>query len=184
MSPAPAKRATVLVQIGFLTCFAEVRQVQNPHKHWSVIRLRQAQKELVNLFAPEPLMSHQDGFSNNGTERSGSGKSDDNDDRMQRKNENVAHPQDGIKLNKLKNSGRLQNSPPTRSECIALCENAFQQHGGNTTQAFGHFSARAIAHFAGLCSLDAEAILLRNVDVLWGSRAVAAFFCPFSSNGI
>jgi len=45
-------------------------------------------------------MSHQDGFSNNGTEPSGSGKSDDDDDRMQRKSENVAHPQDGIKLKK------------------------------------------------------------------------------------
>jgi len=45
-------------------------------------------------------MSHQDGFNNNGTDPSGSGKSDDNDDRMQRKNENVAHRQDGIKLKK------------------------------------------------------------------------------------
>jgi len=45
-------------------------------------------------------MSHQDGFSNNGTEPSVSGKSDDDDDRMEKKNENVAHPQDGIKLKK------------------------------------------------------------------------------------
>ena len=48
----------------------------------------------------QDLMSHQDGFSNNGTEPSGSGKSDDDDDRMEKKNENVAHPQDGIKLKK------------------------------------------------------------------------------------
>jgi len=58
-------------------------------------------------------MSHQDGFSNNGTEPSVSGKSDDDDDRMEKKNENVAHPQDGIKLKKLKTSRRLRNSPTT-----------------------------------------------------------------------
>jgi len=61
----------------------------------------------------QDLMSHQDGFSNNGTEPTGSSKPDDDDDGMQKKDENVAHAQDGIKLNKLKNSGRLQNSPPT-----------------------------------------------------------------------
>src|SRR5262245_34516245 len=30
-----------------------------------------------------------------------------------KKGENVAHAQHGIELNKLKNSGRLRNSPPT-----------------------------------------------------------------------
>src|SRR5262249_4556773 len=58
-------------------------------------------------------MSHQDAFSNNRTEPTRSSKPDDDDDGMQKKDENVAHAQDGIKLNKLKNSGRLQNSPPT-----------------------------------------------------------------------
>jgi integrase len=33
--------------------------------------------------------------------------------RMQKKSENVAHAEDGIRLRKLKNSGRLRNSPPT-----------------------------------------------------------------------
>src|SRR5262249_51825133 len=61
------------------------------------------------------LMSHQNGFSNNGTEPSGSGKSDDDDDRMQKKSENVAHPQDGIKLRSPRIQGRLRNSPTTGS---------------------------------------------------------------------
>jgi hypothetical protein len=52
-------------------------------------------------------------FSNNGTEPSGSGKSDYDDDCMQKKSENVAHPQDGIKPKKPQNSGRFQNSPPS-----------------------------------------------------------------------
>jgi hypothetical protein len=33
---------------------------------------------------------------------------------MQKKGEDVAHAEDGIRLRKLKNSGRLRNSPPTR----------------------------------------------------------------------
>ena len=45
-------------------------------------------------------MSHQNGFSNNRTEPSGSGKSDYDGDCMQKKSENVAHPQDGIKPKK------------------------------------------------------------------------------------
>ncbi len=35
------------------------------------------------------------------------------DDCMQKENENIAHAQDGIRLTKLKNSGRLRNSPTT-----------------------------------------------------------------------
>jgi hypothetical protein len=50
-------------------------------------------------------MSHQDGLGNNGTEPTGLTKSDDDNDRMQKRYENVAHAQDGIKLKKLKNSG-------------------------------------------------------------------------------
>jgi len=41
-------------------------------------------------------------------------QSDDGDDRVQKKSENIAHVPDGIKLKKLKNSGRLRNSPTTR----------------------------------------------------------------------
>ena len=49
-------------------------------------------------------MSHQDGFGNNRSEPSWS---DDNDG-MQKKSENVAHAEDGIRLKKLKNSGNLE----------------------------------------------------------------------------
>jgi hypothetical protein len=62
----------------------------------------------------------QDGFGNHGTEPARSTKSDNDDDRMQKKSENVAHAEDGIRLRKLKNSGRLRNSPPTGK----LCEKA------------------------------------------------------------
>src|SRR6201987_2361571 len=38
---------------------------------------------------------------------------------MQKKRENVAHAEDGIRLKKLKNSGNLRNSPPTDTNiCI------------------------------------------------------------------
>jgi hypothetical protein len=40
-------------------------------------------------------------------------KSDDGDDRVQKQSENVAHAPDGIKLKKLRNSGRLWNSLTT-----------------------------------------------------------------------
>jgi hypothetical protein len=59
------------------------------------------------------LVSQQDGFGNNGTESAGSSKPDDDDDGVQKESENVAHPQDGIRLKKANNSGRLRNSPPT-----------------------------------------------------------------------
>ena len=45
-------------------------------------------------------MPHQDGFGDNGPEATGLTKADDGYDRMQNESENVAHGQDGIKLNK------------------------------------------------------------------------------------
>jgi hypothetical protein len=45
-------------------------------------------------------MSHQDGLGNNGTESTGLDHPDDDNNRMQKKSENVTHPQDGIRLNK------------------------------------------------------------------------------------
>jgi hypothetical protein len=62
------------------------------------------------------LVSHQDGFGHHGTEPARSTKSDNDDDGMQKKSENVAHAEDGIRLRKLKNSGRLRNSPPTGND--------------------------------------------------------------------
>jgi hypothetical protein len=59
-------------------------------------------------------MPHQDGFGDNGPEATGLSKSDDGDDGMQKKSENVAHAADGTKLKNLKNSVRLRNSPTTR----------------------------------------------------------------------
>jgi hypothetical protein len=61
-------------------------------------------------------MSHQDGFGNNGPEASRLSKPDDGDDRVQKKTENVAHACDAIKLNKLKNSMGLWNSPTTGND--------------------------------------------------------------------
>ena len=68
----------------------------------------------------QDLVSHQDGFGNHRTEPAWSTKSDNDDDRMQKKSENVAHAEDGIRLRKLKNSGRLRNSPPTRWTVLRL----------------------------------------------------------------
>src|SRR5262245_20676219 len=62
----------------------------------------------------QDLMSHQDRLGNNGPQTTGLTKPDDGDDRMQNNRQNVAHVQDGIKLKKLENSGRLRNSPPNR----------------------------------------------------------------------
>jgi len=50
-------------------------------------------------------VSQQDGFGNNGTEPTGSNKPDDDDDGMQKKSENVAHAQDGIRLKKASIQG-------------------------------------------------------------------------------
>jgi hypothetical protein len=60
-------------------------------------------------------MSRQDGLGNHGTEATGSSKPNHGDNRVQKKSENVAHLQDGIKLKNLKNSGHLWNSPTTGS---------------------------------------------------------------------
>src|SRR2546428_4126952 len=70
-------------------------------------------------------MPHQDGFGNNGTETTGLTEPDDGDDGMEKKCENVAHAPDGIKLKKLKNSGRLRNSPTTGSYGVATTAFAF-----------------------------------------------------------
>ena len=43
------------------------------------------------------LLSHQNGFGNNGTETTGSIKPDNDDDGMQKKSENVANAQDRIR---------------------------------------------------------------------------------------
>jgi hypothetical protein len=58
-------------------------------------------------------MSHQDGLGNNRTESTGLEQPDADNNRMQKKSENVTHVQDGIKLNKFKDSRRLRNSPTT-----------------------------------------------------------------------
>jgi hypothetical protein len=58
-------------------------------------------------------MPHQDGFGDNGPEATGLSKPNDGDESMQKKSQNVAHAPDGFKLLKLKNSGRLRNSPRT-----------------------------------------------------------------------
>ena len=68
----------------------------------------------------QDLVSHQDGFGSNRSEPAGSTKQDDDNDGMQKKSENVAHAEDGIRLKKLKNSGNLRNSPPTASVDFSL----------------------------------------------------------------
>src|SRR5438034_647176 len=70
-------------------------------------------------FQNQDLMSHQDGLGNNGAEDTGLTKPDDGDDRMQKKSQNVAHGRNGIKLNKLENSGHLRNSPTTASKSVS-----------------------------------------------------------------
>src|SRR5262245_16417310 len=112
-------------------------------------------------------MSHQDGFSNNGTEPTGSSKPDDDDDGMQKKDENVAHAQDGIKLNKLKNSGRLQNSPPTRvsrtaswrrfkAGYVGRPEILSRDVGGNDTDRYAIFSVSVVTRVAPTRDVDFE----------------------------
>ena len=61
-------------------------------------------------------MSQQQGLDHDGTEPTGSSKSDHDDDSVQKKSENVAHAQDGIKLSKLKNSGPLVEFATDRRE--------------------------------------------------------------------
>ena len=68
-------------------------------------------------------MSQQSGIDHDGTEPTGSSKSDHDDDDMQKKSENVARAQDGIKLSKLKNSGPLVEFATDRSErCVVAAE--------------------------------------------------------------
>src|SRR5262249_27714086 len=64
-------------------------------------------------------MSHQDGLGNNGPESTGLNQPDDDDDRMQKKRENVAHATDGIKLKKP----RIQDACAIR---LAQVENAIK----------------------------------------------------------
>jgi hypothetical protein len=60
----------------------------------------------------QDLMSHQDGFGNDGPKAAGASKPDEGHHRMQKKSENLAHARDGIKSKKLKNSMGLANSLP------------------------------------------------------------------------
>jgi hypothetical protein len=82
-----------------------------------ILGIRQAHLEVGStLLTPiqnQELMSHEDGLGNDGTQTAGLTKSDDGDDRVQKESENVAHAPDGIKLKKLRSSGRLRNSPTT-----------------------------------------------------------------------
>ena len=48
--------------------------------------------------ANQNLVSQQDRFGNNRTDSNGTTKPDDDDDRMQKKGESVAHSQDGIRV--------------------------------------------------------------------------------------
>ena len=57
-------------------------------------------------------MSQQHGFGYNGTEPTGSTKPDDAHDGMQRKGDNVAHAQDGIRPKKLKIQGACRIRHP------------------------------------------------------------------------
>src|SRR2546426_2484734 len=95
-------------------------------------------------------MSHQDGLGNNGAEATGLSKPDDGDDRMQKKSENVAHGRNGIKLNKLENSGHLRNSPTT-----GPISSAFE-----LKLAFGcfplHFRPKAARIFVGIFDLNSS----------------------------
>ena len=74
-------------------------------------------------------MSHQDGFGNNRSEPTGSTKPDDDNDGMQKKSENVAHAEDGIRLKKPKNSGNLRNSRPT-PQAIDVSYDSVRGHRG------------------------------------------------------
>src|SRR5262249_9095592 len=53
------------------------------------------------------------GLGNHGTKPTWPANSNQNHESVEEKNENVTHRHDGIKANKLKNSARLPNSPPT-----------------------------------------------------------------------
>jgi hypothetical protein len=53
-------------------------------------------------------VSQQDGFSDDGTDSTGSTKPNDGDDRMKKKSQNVEHDGDGIRVKMLKNSERAE----------------------------------------------------------------------------
>jgi hypothetical protein len=80
------------------------------------IRASKVGGPLASPIQNQNLVSQQDRFGNNRTDSTGTTKPDDDDDRMQKKGENVAHSQDGIRVKKLKNSRRLRNSP-ARKKC-------------------------------------------------------------------
>jgi hypothetical protein len=63
-------------------------------------------------------VSQQNGLDQDGTEPTGSSKPDHDDDGMQKKSENVAHAQDGIKLSKLKNSEPVVEFATNRTRFI------------------------------------------------------------------
>jgi integrase len=86
-------------------------------------------------------MSHQDGLGDNGPQPTGLNQPDDGDDHMQKKSENVAHAEDGIRLRKLKNSGRLRNSPPHRANEYQPLAVKTQMMGKASTP-FSVFAAR------------------------------------------
>jgi hypothetical protein len=71
------------------------------------IRRPKVGRSLSTTIQNQGLVSHQDGFGNNGAESTGSTKPDDDDDGMQKESENVAHAQDSTKRKKLKNSKPL-----------------------------------------------------------------------------
>jgi len=60
-------------------------------------------------------MSHHDGVGNNGTEPARLTQSEDGNDRVQKESENVAHAPDGVKLEKLRNSGHYLPGQTVRS---------------------------------------------------------------------
>jgi len=77
------------------------------------IRRPQVWATLPTTIQNQDLVSHQNGFRNDGTNPTGSSKPSDDDNGVDKKSQNVAHTQKRIKVKKLKNSEHLRNSPPT-----------------------------------------------------------------------
>ncbi|HEX8881807.1 MAG TPA: hypothetical protein VF749_17315, partial [Candidatus Acidoferrum sp.] len=90
-----------------------IRQYQAAERNGTGTLLRQSRvigpagtkvrSPLPTTVQNQDLVSHQDGFGNNRSEPTGSTKPDDDNDDMQKKSENVAHAEDGIRPKKLKN---------------------------------------------------------------------------------
>jgi hypothetical protein len=80
------------------------------------IRGAKVRRPLSTAIEHEDLMSHQNRFSNDGTEPTGSAQPDDDDDGVQKKAENVSHAQDRIKRKKLNNSGLFVEFATNRFE--------------------------------------------------------------------